>query len=32
MDHHLLNKMKSEKLRGGADDYTLTILCCHTFH
>ncbi|CDW84875.1 brca1-associated protein [Stylonychia lemnae] len=32
IDHHKLNKMISEKLRGGADDYTLTILCCHNFH
>jgi BRCA1-associated protein len=24
--------MKSEKMRGGENDFNLTILCCHTFH
>ena len=24
--------MKSEKMRGGDNDFNLTILCCHTFH
>ena len=25
-------KMKSEKMRGGENDFNMTILCCHTFH
>lgn len=28
----LVNKMKSEKMRVGEGNYSLTILCCHTFH
>ena len=27
-----ISKMKSEKMRGGENDFNLTILCCHTFH
>ena len=27
-----MNKWKSEKLRGGENDFVLTILCSHSFH